>query len=132
MPDEKAEHLTQAQKEQLEAELAELEGPKRTEVVQAIATARSFGDLSENFEYHAAKNEQGLLERRIVMLRDRLDRAVIIDESKRSTDKVSVGSSVEIEDEQGERMQVEISPSAACRRIPPSAARCSAGRSATR
>ena len=109
MPDEKAEHLTQAQKEQLEAELAELEGPKRTEVVQAIATARSFGDLSENFEYHAAKNEQGLLERRIVMLRDRLDRAVIIDESKRSTDKVSVGSSVEIEDEQGERMQVEIS-----------------------
>ena len=109
MPEEKAEHLTQAQKEQLEAELAELEGPKRTEVVQAIATARSFGDLSENFEYHAAKNEQGLLERRIVMLRDRLDRAVIIDESQRSTDTVNVGSSVEIEDEHGERMQVEIS-----------------------
>src|SRR2546422_1491422 len=56
--------LTQAQKEQLEAELAELEGPRRAEAVQAIASARSFGDLSENFEYHAAKNEQGLLERR--------------------------------------------------------------------
>jgi transcription elongation factor GreA len=109
MPEEKAEHLTQAQKEQLETELAELEGPKRKEVVQAIATARSFGDLSENFEYHAAKNEQGLLERRIRMLRDRLDRAVIIDESARSTDTVGVGSSVEIEDEQGEKMQVEIS-----------------------
>jgi transcription elongation factor GreA len=109
MPEDKAEHLTQAQKGQLEAELAELEGPKRAEVVQAIATARSFGDLSENFEYHAAKNEQGLLERRIVMLRDRLDRAVIIDESKRPTGKVSVGSTVDIEDEQGERMQVEIS-----------------------
>jgi transcription elongation factor GreA len=109
MPEEKAEHLTQAQKEQLEAELAELEGPRRAEVVKAIATARGFGDLSENFEYHAAKNEQGLLERRITMLRDRLQRAVVVDESKRSTDTVGVGSNVEIEDEQGERMQVEIS-----------------------
>jgi len=109
VPEEKTEHLTQAQKEQLEAELAELEGPKRKEVVQAIASARSFGDLSENFEYHAAKNEQGMLERRIRMLRDRLDRAVIIDESARTIDTVSVGSSVEIEDEQGERMEVEIS-----------------------
>jgi transcription elongation factor GreA len=109
MPDEKAEHLTQAQKDQLQAELAELEGPRREEVVKAIATARGFGDLSENFEYHAAKNEQGMLERRIRMLRDRLDRTVIIDESARSTETVSVGSSVEIEDEQGEKMQVEIS-----------------------
>src|SRR5438046_1142918 len=109
MPDEKAEHLTQAQKDQLQAELAELEGPRRAEAVQAIATARGFGDLSENFEYHAAKNEQGMLERRILMLRDRLDRAVIIDESGRSNDSVSVGSSVEIEDEQGEKLQVEIS-----------------------
>jgi len=109
VPDEKAEHLTQAQKDQLESELAELEGPRRQEVVKAIATARGFGDLSENFEYHAAKNEQGLLERRIRMLRDRLHRAVIVDESARATDTVGVGSSVEIEDEQGERMQVEIS-----------------------
>jgi transcription elongation factor GreA len=109
MPEQKSEHLTQAQKEQLEAELAELEGPRRAEAVKAIATARGFGDLSENFEYHAAKNEQGLLERRITMLRDRLQRAVVVDESKRSTDTVGVGSKVEIEDEQGERMQVEIS-----------------------
>ena len=109
MPEEKAEHLTQAQKEQLEAELAELEGPRRAEVVKAIATARGFGDLSENFEYHAAKNEQGMLERRIRMLRDRLHRAVIVDESARSTDTVGVGSSVEIEDEHGERLEVEIS-----------------------
>jgi len=109
MPDDKAEHLTQAQKEQLEAELADLEGPKRAEVVKAIATARSFGDLSENFEYHAAKNEQGLLERRITMLRDRLDRAVVIEENAGVTGVVGVGSNVEIEDEQGERMQVEIS-----------------------
>jgi transcription elongation factor GreA len=109
MPEQKSEHLTQAQKDQLEAELAELEGPKRAEAVEAIASARSFGDLSENFEYHAAKNEQGLLERRITMLRDRLDRAVIIEEGSVASDTVGVGTAVEIEDEQGERMQVEIS-----------------------
>jgi transcription elongation factor GreA len=106
---DKVEPLTQGQKEQLEAELAELEGPRRAEAVQAIATARSFGDLSENFEYHAAKNEQGLLERRITMLRDRLDRAVIIDEEAAGGDTVTVGSKVEIEDEHGEKMEVEIS-----------------------
>jgi transcription elongation factor GreA len=108
MPDEKIEQLTQEQKEQLEAELAELEGPKRTEAVQAIAAARSFGDLSENFEYHAAKNEQGLLERRITMLRDRLDRAVVVEDAGTS-DVVAVGAHVEIEDEHGERMEIEIS-----------------------
>ena len=107
MPEEKVEQLTQAQKAQLEAELAELEGPKRAEAVEAIAAARSFGDLSENFEYHAAKNEQGLLERRITLLRGRLDRAVIVDDA--ITDTVGVGAHVEIEDEQGERMEIEIS-----------------------
>jgi transcription elongation factor GreA len=106
---EKSEQLTQAQKDQLEAELAELEGPRRAEVVQAISTARSFGDLAENFEYHAAKNEQGLLERRIAMLRDRLQRAVIVDEDATGADIVRVGSNVEIEDENGEKMHFEIS-----------------------
>jgi transcription elongation factor GreA len=110
MATQKPEPLTRAQKEQLEAELAELEGPRRAEAVQAIASARSFGDLSENFEYHAAKNEQGMLERRISMLRDRLDRAVIVDEQAvASSDTVVVGTRVEIEDDHGERMEVEIS-----------------------
>jgi transcription elongation factor GreA len=109
MPEGKSEQLTQAQKDQLEEELAELEGPKRAEAVEAIASARSFGDLSENFEYHAAKTEQGLLERRSPLLRDRLDRAVIIDKAAVARDTVGVGTTVEIEDEQGERMQVEIS-----------------------
>ena len=102
--------MTKAQREKLEAELAELEGPRRTAVVQAIKTAREFGDLSENFEYHAAKNEQGLLERRITILRDRLDRAVVVDtEAAVQGGVVVVGSRVEIEDEQGERLEVEIS-----------------------
>ena len=109
MPSEKPEHLTQAQKEQLEAELAELEGPRRAAAVEAIKHARGFGDLSENFEYHAAKNEQGLLERRIHVLRDRLSRAVLVDESAASDGSVTVGSKVELEDEHGGRMEVEIS-----------------------
>ena len=109
MPD-RAEHLTAAQKAELEAELAELEGPKRAEVVEAIKVARGFGDLSENFEYHAAKNEQGLLERRITILRDRLQRAVLVDEeAAASSGKVSVGSRVTIDRDDGESMEVEIS-----------------------
>ena len=78
-------------------------------MVEAIKTARAFGDLSENFEYHAAKNEQGLLERRITMLRDRLSRAVLVDEDAAADDTVGVGSKVELEDEQGGRLEVEIS-----------------------
>ncbi len=109
MPD-RSEQLTLAQKEQLEAELAELEGPRRAEMVEAIATERSFGDLTENFEYHAAKNEQGLLERRITIRRARLESSVLIDEAEAAASgTVTVGSRVEIADERGERLQVEIS-----------------------
>jgi transcription elongation factor GreA len=107
---ERVEHLTEAQKAKLEEELAELEGPRRAEVVQAIKTARSFGDLSENFEYHAAKNEQGLLERRIRILRGRLESSVLIDEeAAAASDAVAIGSTVQIEDEHGDTMEVEIS-----------------------
>ena len=107
---DKVEHFTRAQRDQLQAELTELEGPRREEVVQAIKTARSFGDLSENFEYHAAKNEQALLERRITILRARLETSVLIDEeAAAASDAVAIGSKVEIEDESGDRMEVEIS-----------------------
>jgi transcription elongation factor GreA len=109
MATEKSEPLTQAQKEQLEEELAELEGPRRAAMVEAIKTARGFGDLSENFEYHAAKNEQGLLERRIRILRDKLSRSVIVEEPAAGDGTVTVGSKVELEDEQGGRLEVEIS-----------------------
>ena len=103
----RSEHLTPDQRAALEAELAELEGPKRKEVVEAIKRAREFGDLSENFEYHAAKNEQGMLERRIALLKDRLHHAVTVE--NQSDEHVSVGSIVEVEDEDGEPMTVEIS-----------------------
>jgi transcription elongation factor GreA len=101
------EHLTQAQHDQLVAELAELEGPRRKEVVEAIAVARGHGDLSENFEYHAAKNEQGLLERKITILRARLEDAEIVEGG--DPDVVAVGSHVVIEDGDGARLEVEVS-----------------------
>jgi transcription elongation factor GreA len=100
------EHLTPKQHEELQAELAELEA-RRPAIVQAIKTAREFGDLSENFEYHAAKNEQGLLEARIRTLRHRLDTSEIVEAS--DGDVVSVGSRVEIEDPTGKTLTVEIS-----------------------
>lgn len=107
MAEGQIEQLTAEQKAALEAELAELEGPKRAAAVEAIKTARSFGDLSENFEYHAAKNEQGLLEARIRKLRDRLQRSVVVDHD--TDEHVGPGSVVEIEDEGGEVMEVTIS-----------------------
>lgn len=106
MPDQ----LTRAEREQLEAELAELEGPRRQAIVEAIAVARGHGDLSENFEYHSAKNEQGLLERRITILSARLRDAVMIDEEAAAVSGVvTVGSKVELEREDGERLSLEIS-----------------------
>jgi transcription elongation factor GreA len=104
---DQGEVLTQAQKDALEAELQELEGPRRAAVVEAIATARSFGDLSENFEYHAAKNEQGLLEARIAKLRERLHAAVVVEHD--TDEHVGPGSIVEVADEHGETMEVTIS-----------------------
>lgn len=98
--------LTEAQRAALEAELANLEGPQRAAAVEAIATARSYGDLSENFEYHAAKNEQGLLEARITKLRARIQSSVVVEHE--TDDHVGPGSIVEIADEDGEVMEITI------------------------
>jgi transcription elongation factor GreA len=104
------EQLTRAQYDQLAEELAELEGPRRKAVVEAIAVARAHGDLSENFEYHAAKNEQGLLERRITILRSRLQNSEVIDEAAAAASGVAtVGSVIELRREDGETMTVELS-----------------------
>jgi transcription elongation factor GreA len=102
-----AEQLTRTQREQLEGELAALEGPRRKAIVEAIAVARGHGDLSENFEYHAAKNEQGLLERKIAILRARLRDAETVDEA--GTGVAAVGSQVELERDDGETIAFEIS-----------------------
>ncbi len=99
--------LTRGQREALAAELTELEGPRRAAAIEAIATARAFGDLSENFEYHAAKNDQGLLEARIAKLRERLRTAVVVEHD--TDDHVGPGSIVDVEDEHGEPMEITIS-----------------------
>ena len=101
------ERLTARQASALRTELEELEGPRRAEVVQAIKKAREFGDLSENFEYHAAKNEQGLLEARIRALRARLDGAEIVENA--TSDAVGIGSIVDVEGDGGQEMTIEIS-----------------------
>ena len=101
------ERLTVKQAAALRSELEELEGPRRSEVVAAIKKAREFGDLSENFEYHAAKNEQGLLEARIRTLRARLDGAEIVEHA--AADEVGIGSVVDIEGDGGQKLTVEIS-----------------------
>ena len=106
MNEPKNEQLTADQRAALEAELAELEGPRRKEITEAIKRAREFGDIAENFEYHSAKNEQGLLERRIHILKDRLHHAVTVDHQ--TDEHVGVGSIVEVEDGD-EKMEVTIS-----------------------
>ena len=109
MTEQRSDYLTASQRATLEAELAELEGPRRARAVQAIKTAREHGDLSENFEYQAAKNEKGLLEARIRTLPARLLNAITIDESELVEGAVAAGSIVELELEAGERMEVEVS-----------------------
>ncbi|MBO5249906.1 MAG: transcription elongation factor GreA [Muribaculaceae bacterium] len=77
-------------------EIAYLENVKRPEISRAIAEARDKGDLSENAEYDAAKEAQGMLEMKIAMLKDLVANARIIDESKLNTEEVQIMNRVEI------------------------------------
>ncbi len=81
----------------LQAELAELEGPGRERVAEQIKTARDYGDLKENAEYHHAKETQAHLETRIAVLRERVLSAQVV-ESAGGGDVVAFGSTVEVED----------------------------------
>jgi transcription elongation factor GreA len=101
--------LTQEELDRLQAELDHLRGPRRAEIVEAIAVARGHGDLSENFEYHAAKNEQGLLEHQIAVLEQKLAAAVVVERAASRDGTASIGSVVEFEDDDGERAAVTIS-----------------------
>ena len=75
---------------------------ERPAVVEAIEAARAHGDLSENAEYHAAKEQQGWLEARVAELEDKLSRAEVIDVSKLTGDTVKFGAFVTIQDEETE------------------------------
>ena len=99
-------HLTREGLAELKLELKEHKENKRPKAVERVARARDFGDLSENFEYHAAKNEQGLLEARIRTLRERLNRAVTVEHD--TDEHVGVGSIVEIADEDDDGADFEL------------------------
>ena len=86
----------------LEVELKRLQQEERPRIIQAIAEARSHGDLSENAEYHAAKESQSLNEGRIAELEDKLSRAEVIDVSKLSGNTVKFGATVTLIDEDTE------------------------------
>ena len=89
-------YLTQEGLDELKAELDNLINVRRPENIQAIKEARSLGDLSENAEYDAARNEQAEIEGRISQLEKLLENVEIIDENKQDKSKVNVGSTVEI------------------------------------
>ncbi len=83
----------------LEAELKRLKSEERPRIIQAISDARAHGDLSENAEYHAAKEAQGLNEARIAELEESIGRSEVIDISKLSGDSVKFGATVLLVDE---------------------------------
>ena len=84
--------------ESIRAELEELEGPARESMAEQIKTARGWGDLKENAEYHAAKEAQAHLETKILKLRERILTATVVEAAP--GDVVDYGSTVEVEDEQ--------------------------------
>src|ERR1700735_3038054 len=87
--------------EQLNAELANLEGEGRREIAERIKTAREWGDLKENSEYHDAKNDQAHLETKIAKLRERISTAEVVEASQASDGAVAFGSTVVVRDEAG-------------------------------
>ncbi len=84
---------------QLEEELRHLKSVARPEVIRAIAEAREHGDLSENAEYHAARERQSFIEGRVAILEDRISRSEVIDVSGLSGDTVKFGATVSLVDE---------------------------------
>jgi transcription elongation factor GreA len=101
--------LTKEGKEELEKRLEFLKVVKRAEITERIKTAREFGDLSENAEYDAAKNEQAMIEGEILEIENKLKYAVIIKDSQIKKGIISLGSKVDfIDDESGELSTYEI------------------------
>jgi transcription elongation factor GreA len=91
--------MTAAGYNRLQDELKHLKSVARPEVIKAIAEAREHGDLSENAEYHAARERQSFIEGRVMELEDRISRAEIIDTSKLSGDTIKFGATVTLADE---------------------------------
>lgn len=109
MAQEKEYQMTAEGKKKLEAELEELKTTKRAEIIKRIKIARSFGDLSENSEYEAAKDEQSMNEGRIKEIEHQLHYAVVIDTNEIDEDEISVGKTFtfkELPDEEPETYKI--------------------------
>ncbi len=101
--------MTREGYEKLKAELDRLQNAEMIEVTKRIAAARELGDLSENAEYHAAREDQGMLQARIDLLKDKLARAYIVDRSSLPEDTVVFGTRVRTKDlESGEEEVYEL------------------------
>lgn len=92
--------------DKLEQEVKSLKHVERPRIIEAIATARDFGDLSENAEYHAAREKQSFIEGRIIELEDKMARAEIIDISKLFGDSIKFGATVELIDDETEEQVI--------------------------
>lgn len=97
--------LTPEGLEKLKEELEHLSTEKRREVAARIKEAREFGDISENSEYDDAKNEQAMLESRILTLEEKLRSAQVIDADEVSSDVVGIGTTVHVKDEKTDKTQ---------------------------
>jgi transcription elongation factor GreA len=101
--------MTKQGAQQLKDELYRLKHEERPKVVEAIATAREHGDLSENAEYDAAKEQQAFVEARIRELEDKIARAQVIDPAELNMDTVAFGATVDLVDEDsGKEVQYQI------------------------
>jgi transcription elongation factor GreA len=94
--------------ERLTNEVRHLKSVERLAIIEAIEVARGHGDLSENAEYHAAKERQGHVEAQIAEMEDRLSRAMVIDPKSLSGDKVIFGATVRLKDEDGKAVTYQV------------------------
>jgi transcription elongation factor GreA len=94
--------------ERLQSEVRHLKSVERPAIIDAIEEARGHGDLSENAEYHAAKERQGHVEAQIADMEDRLSRALVIDPKSLSGDKVIFGATVKLKDEDGKAVTYQV------------------------
>jgi transcription elongation factor GreA len=101
--------LTKEGLDKLEKELADLRTNKRAEIAERIKYAKDFGDITENAEYEDAKNEQGMLEGRILTLENMIRNAVLIQETA-DGGAVRIGSTVEVKDEFGKSSYTLVGP----------------------
>ncbi len=99
MQDREKIYLTKEGKEKLQIELEDLEGPQRLEIAVRLKSAIEMGDLSENADYHKAKEDQGFLEGKILEIKYTLDFALIVEENDHGQDIVRVGCNVTVQEE---------------------------------